>query len=343
MRLAFNRLFLLFVFGLFQVSAHAVEVDADYYKNKTIFLDIGVPPGGGNDLYGRIFAKYLGSHIPGQPKVIARNMEGAGGLRVANYIYTSAPKDGTEIALVLSSAIMQPLLGEQDNARFNPELFTWIGSLNKEIAGCALWYSADVKNFEDTFKRKIRLGASGPTGIMGQQSLILKNLLGVQADIIFGYTGATDVMLAMQRGEVDGMCAVNASTLMSQWKEDWTAKRMNVFVQLGLQNHRAFGAAPNIFNFAKTDQEKMVLRLLLGQSLIGRPIVAPPGTTAEASHILRKAMFETLADPEFIDESQRLNLEFDAVSAQDIEAFFAEYKSYPPEIIERAKNVLKVQ
>ena len=336
---AFRFLAISIVFGVAS-SAHAQQSVESFYRGATVFLDIGLPPGGGYDLYGRIFARYAGRHIPGNPSVVARNMEGAGGLRAANHYYNAAPRDGSHIALIQAPVIMQDYFGDPA-AQFDAQKFTWIGSLNKDLSSCGVWSSSGVDTFDDLFKREVSFGASGAGGMLAQHPLIFKNLLGARAKVIMGYKGSNDVNLAMERSEVDGACAIFASTLKTRWRDDWKAGRLKIIIQVGPENDPHFGAAPNIFSYAKTAQDRQLMQLLFGQSIMGRPILAPPNIPTDRRDALRKAMLDTIKDPEFQAEAQKLFMDFNAASAPEIEALLAEYKSYPPEIVNKAKLLLQ--
>ena len=311
-----------------------------FYRGATVYLDIGLPPGGGYDLYGRVFARYAGRHIPGNPNIVTRNMEGAGGLRAANHYYNAAPRDGAHIALIQAPVIMQAYFGDPA-VQFDAQKFTWIGSLNKDLSSCGVWSTSGVNSFDDIFKREVSFGASGAGGMLAQHPLIFKNLLGAKAKVIMGYKGSNDVNLAMERSEVDGACAIFASTLKTRWRDDWKAGRLKIIIQVGPDNDPDFGDAPNIFSYAKTPEDRQLMQLLFGQSIMGRPILAPPNIPTDRRDALRKAMLETLRDPDFKAEAEKLFMDFNPATGPEIEALLAEYKSYPATIANRARVLLQ--
>lgn len=320
--------------------ASAQQAVESFYRGATVYLDIGLPPGGGYDLYGRVFARYAGRHIPGNPTVVARNMEGAGGLRAANFYYNAAPRDGAHIALVQAPVIMQAYFGDPA-AQFDAQKFTWIGSLNKDLSSCGVWSTSGVASFDDLFKREVSFGASGAGGMLAQHPLIFKNLLGAKAKVIMGYKGSNDVNLAMERSEVDGACAIFASTLKTRWRDDWKTGKLKIIIQVGPENDPDFGDAPNILSYAKTPEDRQLMQLLFGQSIMGRPILAPPNIPTERRDALRRAMLETLKDPDFQSEAQKLFMDFNPATGAEIEALLAEYKSYPVAIAHKAKVMLQ--
>jgi tripartite-type tricarboxylate transporter receptor subunit TctC len=325
--------------GLCAVSPASAQPVADFYRKTPLSLQIGLPPGGGYDLYARVLARHLGRNIPGHPSVITKNMVGAGGTIAANYMYNVAPRDGSEIAMIQAPVIMLPIFGDR-SAKFDSTKFTWIGSMNKDISSCGVWHTAPVKSFDDLFRTEATFGASGVGGMLAQHPLAFRNLLGVKAKTIVGYKGSNDVNLAMERGEVDGACALFVSTLETRWHDDWKSGRLKIIIQVGPENHPAFGDVPNIFSYAKTDRDRQVFQLIFGQSIMGRPLLAPPGIPADRRDALRKAMLDTLKDPAFIEEAEKLRMETNPATAEEIEKLLQDYAGFPPEIIARAQAAI---
>jgi tripartite-type tricarboxylate transporter receptor subunit TctC len=317
----------------------AAQSVADFYRKTPVTLQIGLPPGGGYDLYARALARHLGRNIPGNPSVIPKNMVGAGGTLAANYMYNVAPRDGSEIAMIQAPVIMLPVFGDP-SAKFEPAKFTWIGSMNKDLSSCGVWQTANVKSFDDLFNKEVTFGASGAGGMLAQHPFVFRNLLGAKAKVILGYKGSNEVNLAMERGEVDGACALFVSTLETRWMEDWKSGRLKIIVQVGTENHPAFGDAPNIFSYAKTDEDRQVMQLVFGQSVMGRPLLAPPGIPADRRDALRKAMLDTLKDPAFVEEANKTRMEINPATAAEVEKLLQDFASYPPDVIAKAKTAI---
>jgi tripartite-type tricarboxylate transporter receptor subunit TctC len=317
----------------------AAQSVADFYRKTTVSLQIGLPPGGGYDLYARTLARHLGRHIPGNPNVVPKNMVGAGGTRAANYMYNVAPRDGSEISLNQAPVIMMAVFGDT-SAQFEPAKFTWLGSMNKDLSSCGVWHTSKIGSFDDLFKREVTFGASGTGGMLAQHPFAMRNLLGAKAKAVLGYKGSNDVNLAMERGEVDGACALFVSTLETRWKDDWAAGRLKIIIQMGTENHPAFGDVPNIFSYAKTDEDKKVMQLVFGQGLMGRPLFAPPGIPADRRDALRKALFETLKDPAFLEEAGKLRMEVNPATATEVENLLTEFAAYPSNVIAKAKSAI---
>jgi tripartite-type tricarboxylate transporter receptor subunit TctC len=251
------------------------------FKGETIAIEIGYGPGGGYDTYGRVLARHYGRFIPGNPTVVPRNMPGAGSLRAANFIYNTAPKNGTELGIFSASTAMEPLMGNEE-AKFDPAKFSWIGSMNQDISFCGVWQQPGAAN---SFQQMLGssgpetvFGSSGPAAISHQHPLVLKNLLGARVSVISGYEGNKEVNLAMQRGEVNGACGLFLSTIKAQFLRDVQEGRLKLVIQMGPKTTNEFGPIPSVFDFVKSEDDRKVLELHFGQVLLGRPVAGIPNS-----------------------------------------------------------------
>jgi tripartite-type tricarboxylate transporter receptor subunit TctC len=320
-------------------SANADPV-SDFFGGKTLSLIAGFPPGGGYDTYTRVLARHYGKFIPGHPAAIPSNMPGAGSLVSANYIYNKAINDGTVLAMFASSAVMEPMLGNK-SASFDPAKFAWIGSMSEQIAYCGVWQSPTAaKSFDEMLTKPTIIGAGSPAAITYQHPMILKNVLGANIRVIPGYPGARDLNLAMHRGEVDGVCALDASSIRSQWKDDVSSGRLKLMIQMGSHKSEEFGNIPSVFDYARTDEQRAVLEVLFKQLLLGRPLAGPPGIPADRLAALREAFAATMKDGEFLAEAAKLGLEIDPASAADIDELLKRYAAYPAEIFRKAQEAV---
>src|SRR5262245_42217486 len=181
------------------------QTPAEFFKGKTIDLYIAYSVGGGYDLYARMVARHLGKHIPGNPVVLPKNMEGAGGLRMANWMYQAAPRDGTAIGAGSGSVCVAPMLGNRA-AQYEATKFTWIGSANDEVSVCVSWHTSGVATFEDVLAKELTVGSTGQGDDTYQFPRFVNNVLGTKFKMITGYPGGNDVSLAIERGEVGGRC-----------------------------------------------------------------------------------------------------------------------------------------
>jgi tripartite-type tricarboxylate transporter receptor subunit TctC len=309
------------------------------FTGKNINLIIGFGAGGGYDTNGRLFAQFFGSHLPGKPGIIVQNMPGAGALRAANYIYNVAPKDGTEIAMFASSNALEPLYGNSA-AKFETAKFTWIGNLNKEVTSCVVWRNSGINSLDDLKTRVGRFGGSGPTAITSQHPLVLKNLLNLKIEVVQGYKGTKDISLAMERGEVDGTCAMFVSNLEGPYSEALRRGDLKILVQKGRTNHPIFAGAPNLYSLLKNPEDVQIADFIFKQTEIARPIAAPPSLPLELASALRVGFEATMKDAAFIAAAKKMGLGVDAMSAEELQQAFEMFASTPKHIIDRARAVM---
>jgi tripartite-type tricarboxylate transporter receptor subunit TctC len=316
----------------------ALGQGADFYPGKQIDLYIGYSVGGGYDIYARILARHLGKHLPGRPVVVPKNMEGAGSLRLANWLYQAAPKDGTAFGTIGRGIAFDPLLGGQ-GAQFKATQFGWIGSANDEVSVCVAWAKTGITRFEQLYARELIVGGTGATADTDLFPKVLNGVLGTRFRIVSGYPGGNDITLAMERGEVDGRCGWSWSSVKTnhpQWVKDGT---LRLLVQLSLEKHADLPNVPLVMDLVKTEEQKAVLRLVFARQVMGRPFLAPPGVPRERIALLRKAFMETMQDKAFLAEAQKLNLEITPVSGEKVQELVAEMYRTPPEVLAKALEV----
>ncbi len=326
--------------ALLAFAATGASAQSADFKGETITLQIGFGPGGGYDTYGRVLARHYGRLIPGNPNVVPKNMPGAGALRLANHIYNVAPKDGTEIGIFASSAVMEPLMGN-DQAKFDATKYSWIGSMNSDIAFCGVWQGSGVAaSFQEMMNKETIFGSSGPAAITHQHPLVLGNLLGAKVKVISGYAGTKEINLAMQRGEVNGACGQFVSSIKAQWQPDVDAGRLKFLIQMGPRKSDDFGNIPSVYDFAKTDDDHKVLDLHFKQLLLGRPLAAPPGVPKERLSVLRKAFLDTMKDLAFLADAQKTSIDIDPATGEQAEQMLLQFADYPKGVIEKAKAAI---
>jgi tripartite-type tricarboxylate transporter receptor subunit TctC len=332
---------LLVVAVAFAVSGPAAAQTSATFKGETINISIGYPAGGAPDLYFRVLARHFGRHIPGNPTVVSKNMPGAGTLRVANYIYNIAAKDGTELGNFSSSATMEPLM-DNDQARFDAAKFSWVGSMNQEINFCGIWQRPGAPtSFADMLTKETVFASSGGLTSFGyQHPLIFKNVFGASVRMVSGYTGLGLAYVAMQQGEAQGMCGLVRTHIKSLWPKDVEAGRFKLIVQMGPKTTNELGPIPSIFEFVKAEDDRKVLEFHFNTKLLGRPLAGPPGVPAARLAILRQAFQDTMRDPEFLVEAQKANLDIDPATHEQVEQLLAQFANSPKAVIERAKLVI---
>jgi tripartite-type tricarboxylate transporter receptor subunit TctC len=320
------------------VRAQSVE---DFYAGKVLTLYIGFPAGGGYDLYGRLVARHLGKFIPGQPTIVPVNMEGAGSLRLMNWLYMAAPKDGTVFGTVNHGAPFVPLLGDEQFARFDAREYSWIGSANKEVSVCVAWERTGITNFEQLYEQELIVGSTGPGAEEFTLTRLVGTVLGARLRPITGYAGSDEINFAMERGEVDGRCGWTWSSVKSTRQRWLDEGSINVLLQLALRRHPDLPGVPLIMELVENDEQREALYLILVQASLGRPFLAPPNIPADRAAALRAAFDAMVANPEFLDDAERLRLEINPVSAPEVEALLADAYSTPQPIVQRTRELLR--
>jgi len=309
---------------LIAAQSMPLEADAisDFYAGREVRLLIGYSAGGGYDTYARVLARHLGKHIPGNPTVVPQNMPGAASLTLTNYLYNVAAKDGSVIGTIARGMAMAPLLSGQ-GTRFDASEFSWIGSLNHEVSVCVSWHTSDVKTMQDLQTRQLIVGGTGAASDMDTFPIVFSNLLDANIKLISGYPGGNDILLAMERGEVDGRCGWSWSTVVSTRSEWINDDKLNILVQVALEKHPDLPDVPLVTEFADSEDELMALELIFARQVMGRPYVAPPGIPVERREALRRAFDATTRDEEFLAEAARLQLELNPVSGEAIDALIS--------------------
>jgi tripartite-type tricarboxylate transporter receptor subunit TctC len=308
-------------------------------SGKSVSLLIGFGPGGGYDLWGRTVARHIGKHLPGKPSVVPQNMPGAGSYVAASHIYGGAPKDGTVFGIIARDAALGPL-SNAPGARFDATKMSWLGSPTREHNACIANSSAKVKKAEDLRTHELVLGDTGPGTGTRSYPKVLNDLLGYKFKLVSGFRSSVDVFLAMERGEVDGICESLDSIM--QRKPDWIPNKVvNVLLQAGAESRPELKGVPNVLTLARNAEEKQVLEFLYAGQDIGRPFVAPPDLPPDRLKMLRDAFSATMKDPEFVSDVQRSKLDLEPEDGEHIAALIAKIYATPKPIIDRVANLIR--
>jgi len=316
-------------------AARAAEV-ADFYKGKTIDLIISTGVGGGLDRNARIVARHLPNHIPGKPTIVSKNMPGAGHLRAANFLHTQAPKDGTVIGTIIPGFLMSQVL-EGTGAKFDASKFNWLGSTSYSTQTVYVWKTSKAMSVEDAKKQEVLMGATGAGSYAALYPTVMNNVLGTKFKIIAGYKTGAEVNLAMERGEVEGRAGNNLNSLKSEngdWLKDGSIR---LITQIGLSRDPELGDVPLLLDFAKTDDERDLLRFFSADIVLGRPFLTPPGVPADIVAILRKAFSDMMADPAFLKESLDAGLDVNPVDGAAVQKVVHDIVHTPAAIVAKAK------
>ena len=319
-------------------QATADEV-ADFYKGKQITLQVGFGVGGGYDTNSRVVSRHFARHVPGNPSIIVQNVPGAGSMKVANSLYNTAPKDGTVLGMFSSVAAMVPLYGKRE-AKFQTDKFEWIGSLHRDVQGCAVWKGAGqgIRTVPDLIKAKqtVIFGSNGPTNPLTVFPLFMKNMLGANLKVVHGYKGTKEINLAMQKGELSASCGMFESSVRNAFIQDFEAGNLVIFVQFGVgQKVPLFGQATNIFDMLETEEQKQMARLVFGPAEITRPLAAPPGTPRARVAALRKALLDTMKDPALIADAKKIKIDFKPIPGEEVADMFKGYFATPRALVDK--------
>jgi len=321
-------------------AAHA-QSPAEFYKGRNVDLYIGYSVGGAYDLYARVLARHLGKYIPGNPTVTPKNMEGAGSLRLANWFYNVAPKNGTAIGTIGRGTVFDPLLGSK-GAQFQAEKFTWVGSANNEVSVCVAWHTSGITRFTDLFEKELIVGGTGQAADTDQFPRILNGVLGTRFKIVSGYPGGNDVTLAMERGEVKGRCGWSWSSVVSTHKRWIDEKLIAVLVQLSLHKHADLADVPLVTDLANTMEQQQIFKLIFARQVMGRPFLAPPAVPPDRAHALRTAFARTMEDAEFRADADKSQLEITPVAGEDVEKLVKDiYQDTPKAVAAKAAELIR--
>ena len=316
--------------------AYAAGVE-DFYKGRNVTLVVGYSVGGGYDAYARLLGRYFGKHIPGNPSVVPEQMTGAGSLRSANFIYSVAAKDGSVFGTFSRSMGISPLV---DKAEFDSRKFTWLGSVTDDNTTCVTWNTSQIKNWDDFLTKPSKFGGEGAGADPDIWTLLYKNVFGAKAQLVSGYPGTNDTVLAMERGEIDGLCGISWSTIKSRHPEWLTSHSVNIIVQAALKKEPEISAVPLATELTKTPEQLQIIKLLLVSQAMARPFAAPPGLPADRKAALLSAFDATMKDADFLAEAQKLNFDVRPVSATTIDAMLAEVYQTPKDVIARATKAI---
>jgi tripartite-type tricarboxylate transporter receptor subunit TctC len=321
-------------------TARAQSVE-EFYRGKTINLLVGFTPGGGYDLYARTLARHIGRHIPGQPTIVVQNMPGAGSVRAVQFLYSAAPKDGTTIATFGRQMGITPLL--TPGVQFDGTKLTWLGSITNEVSTCVTWHTSRVKTWSDLLEKPVTFGGDAPGADPDVFALLYKNVFDAKIKLVSGYHGTSPLILAMERGETDGLCGLSWSTVRTRHLNWFKDKTINVLVQAALKKEPDLGDVPLVIDLAKTEEQRQILKVFVTSQEMARPFAAPPGIPGERKAALIAAFEKTMQDAEFLAEAERLNLEINPLGAKTIDDLLAELYATPKDVLDKAAQAIAKQ
>lgn len=319
-------------------ATHAVE---EFYRGKVVTIVVGYAAGGGYDLYARVLARHLGSHIPGNPTVIVQNMPGAGSLLAATWLYNRAPKDGTVMATfdqALSILHVTDLLP----VPFDIRKFNWIGSMYAEPGLCLVRRETGIRALEELTKKRVRFGTLGPTNSTSLHAAFLNGLLSTRIELVSGYQGSSDLDLAIERGDVDGRCYHTLDSILAR-NPNWVFGRpplVNILVQAPFK-HDQLPDVPNVLDYARSERERAIMEIFFAPQYMARPFALPPDVPAERVEVLRQAFMEALRDPALLEDVQRANIRVGGVRGAEVQAIVNRILGAPSEYIQAIRSYVR--
>ena len=317
----------------------AAQPGGDTFAAKSVAMIIGFGPGGGYDLWGRTVGRHIGRHLPGAPTVIPQNMPGAGSYAAASYIFNIAPKDGSVLGIIARDAALGPLSGAT-GARFDPTRLSWIGTPTKETNVCVAYHTSQVKSVLDLYDKQLIVGDTGPGTGTRSYPKALNELLGMKFKLVGGFPASSDVFLAMERGEVEGICESLDSIKIR--RPDWIpTRKISILFQGGAEPNPELDGVPFVLDLALTGEQRQALEFLYAGQGIGRPFVAPPDLPPDRRKMLRDAFKATMTDPAFVAEAQKSKLDLEPEDGDHLAVLIAKIYATPKPIVDKITSMIK--
>jgi tripartite-type tricarboxylate transporter receptor subunit TctC len=321
-------------------TATPQQTDDPFYRVRTLTLIVGAESGGGYNVYSRLIARYVPRYIPGDTSIVVQAMPGASGRRAAEFLYTSAPQDGSAFGTLEQNIPMTQVIGN-DNIRFDIAKFNYLGNVSATVSTAVTWYTTGVKTIDDAKNTEVIVGATGQTGTTELFARLMNKTLNTKFRVINGYPGGNDINLAMERGELGGRASYSWASLKSL-NPDWLAsKKVNILVQIGLRKAPDLPDVPLLLDLVKPGIDREVVRLFSSSLELGRVYLAPPNVPENRLAILRKAFSQAVADHNFLEEAQRLNIDVNPTDGETVQKIIAELTAEPPTVVEKARTFLQ--
>jgi tripartite-type tricarboxylate transporter receptor subunit TctC len=323
-------------FMLVATAAHA-QSEQDFYKGKQIRMIVGFAAGNEYDIGARLLARYWEKHIPGNPKIIVQNMPQGASIQAANYVYNQAPRDGTVIGAITRNIVNTALLQNASLAA-DPRKFIWLGGTSFPGRVCVVGKSAPAQTAAEIFTKETIAGSNGGANSTHILPTVFNHLLGTKFKIVEGYKGTADILLAIERDEVQSVCAS-----YGQFRNSAAAfkdGRLKILFRAEEGVMEEIPDAPSIYDFAKTEQQKQFMRFVFSSTEYGRPYVLPPDVPAERVAMLRKAFAEAVKDPELIAEAEKTKVDMAYRPPEDLERITKALYATPPDLIEAVQKLL---
>jgi tripartite-type tricarboxylate transporter receptor subunit TctC len=319
-------------------GAWAQDSVADFYKSRTLVMQVGSQVGGIYDLVGRLVARHIGKYLPGAPQVVVQNVPGGGSLALANQFANVTPRDGSVIGVFSSGMATTPLFDPRA-AKFDPRLFEYLGSSSREAHVLAVWRGAPVKTLDDIFTKELIVGASAPGSSFNDFPLLTNALLGTKFRVVKGYPGSPEMLLAMQRGELQGFAGASWASYRTEYQDVVKRGDLSIVAAFGMTKARDLEQYP-LFPTGKSEDERQMFELMYARQVYGRVFAAPPGTPAERVNALRAAFEASLKDPALRSEAERINVDIDPAGGEELATLTRRLHAFPTRVIDRARELM---
>jgi len=317
--------------------AHADAV-SDFYKGKTVTIYVGFTPGGNYDLYARMLSEFMPRHMPGNPQLVVQNKPGAASLNAAQSVMKVLPQDGLSIAMTANMLPLEQLL-EGANAAIDMKKARWLGNMVELTSAAIVWHDSPIKTLDEMKQKETVFGSTGPSGETYVVPLAMNAILGTKIKVVAGYPGITEVMVALERGEIQGRSGSWQNVLQHP---DWIAgKKIIPIVQVGVRKHPDLAGVPQLSELAKTPEDKQLADLVSNSIAVSRAPWVGPGVPEERVKALRAAFDATMKDPEFVKVAQERNVELTYMSGEDVEKRLSKSLDVSPELVTRLKTILE--
>jgi tripartite-type tricarboxylate transporter receptor subunit TctC len=310
---------------------------ASFYAGKNLKYIVPDGAGGGYDAYARLLARHLADHIPGHPRVVAENMPGAAGLIATNWLYHVAPRDGSVIGSTYNALLTDALLGDA-GAQYDPTKFEWIGSITTQYNACIVWHMSSIRTIADARSREVRVSTTGLTGNSAKLPLMLNRLLGTKFEVIAGYT-STGMRLAVERGEVEGICGLPYDTYAAAEPEWLRDGKIRFILQTGSKPSKALPNVPILIDYIKDPKVRAALNVLSVNEDAGRPLLFPPGVPNYLVKALRAAFDATMKDPKFLADATRMHVDPQPMTGGQVEREITQAYAAPADVVALAAKL----
>ena len=326
-------------FGLVVVASAAAfaQPASDYYRGKQIRMIVGHPVGNDYDLGSRFLAKYLAKHIPGNPLIVVSNMPSASSVAAANFLYTQAPRDGTVLGSFSRNIPSQALM-RQANLDIDPRRYSWIGGTALPGRVCAAWHTAKVRTPADLLTAELIVGGGGSGSSLSILPTVFNHVLGTKFRVVEGYKGTNDTVIAMERGEVEGVCATYAQFRVHE--RALNEGKLRLILRAEESPIAAVPEVPSIYDLTKTEAQRQLMRFVFSSVEFGRPYVLPPDSPPELVALMRKAFADAVNDPELVAEATRLKLDMTFRPPDDLVKLVDNLYQTPPSIIDTVRKLV---